>query len=99
MNSRPVVIPRTSCPLVNSETYCAVCGTEALGDQKFNRLPDQLAIGVAEHPFGLRIGERDHTRFIDDHYAVRRRLDDDSALRLLNLLVGEVARHFDKAAQ
>ena len=63
---------------------------ERLRDQDLQGLPRQSAARIAESPFDLGIGERDYARFIDDHDAARRGLDDDSALLLLDLLARDV---------
>jgi hypothetical protein len=54
--------------------------TEALGQQHFDWLPEQLFARIAEQHFSLSVHDLDQARCIDDDYSVRSRLQQPAEL-------------------
>jgi hypothetical protein len=52
-----------------------VYAADALGQKDLERLAQKLIVGVAEHPFGRRIHERDASAAVDQYDALRGRFE------------------------
>ena len=70
-------------------------GAEALGHEHLDRLPEQLARGIAEQILGLGVDQEDAAVAVDDDDGVRRGLEKAAKARLAFLALGNVAQCHD----
>ena len=67
--------------------------TDTFRDEDFHRLAQELRPGIAEHPFGLCVDNRDVAVTVHDHDRIRRRFEQAPELRLARLQLAQASEH------